>query len=110
MVSIAGDSIIGIIGSIVALGILIANIVFMVKASSELQNPNANVNLSKTFADVMIVINIVLAVLFGIYLIYNAYRIATSEQQRTAHKEKAKQFFLGSKAGALAKKPVPLPD
>ena len=80
MVSIKGNSVFGIIIAIVVLAVLIWNVVYI---DSVRRESATNTTLSKTAADVIFWVDIILIVLISLYLLYNIYVIFTSEHQRT---------------------------
>jgi len=97
MVSISGDSIIGIIASVIALVILIGNAVYLNSVVQELQSSTSTSNLSRTGAEFFFWVDIILAIGLGIYLIYNIWRVFTSQEQRAA----VTTYVTTSKAGAI---------
>lgn len=101
MVTIAGDSIIGIVGSIIAIVVFIGNAVYLNGVRQELQSGTSNSNLSRSGAEFFFFMDIILAIVFGIYLIYNIYRIFTTEEQRSFITQKATSFVTGSQAGTV---------
>jgi hypothetical protein len=86
MISVKGDSALGIVLAILVLAVLIWNVVYIYdirnKASSGL-----NANLSPTAANIILGIDIILIILVIIYLIYNLYVIFTTPGQRIAVEE-----------------------
>ena len=80
MVSIKGDSALGIVIAIIVLAVLIWNVVYIYGVRKELETTN-NLNLSKTAADLIFGIDIILIVIVGIYLIYNIFMIFTTKEQ-----------------------------
>lgn len=80
MVSVKGDSALGIVMAIIVLAVLIWNVVYIYGVRKELETTN-NLSLSKTAADIIFGIDIVLIVIVGIYLIYNIIVIFTTKEQ-----------------------------
>ena len=87
MASFSGDSIIGIAVSLILLVLLIANAVYLNAVREELNDPNSTAKLSKTGADVLFVINIILIIVMTMYLIYNMWRVFTTTEQRATVKK-----------------------
>jgi len=83
MVSFSGDSLLGIVVSIIVLVIVIGNAIYLDGVRKELDQPNSPVKLSKTGADVFYFIDIILAIAISIYLIYNLWRLFTTTDQRS---------------------------
>ena len=81
MVSIKGDSALGIIISLVILAVLIFNVIYVAGVRQELAS-NQDIKLSLIGADVIFAIDIVLIIFVGIYLIYNIWMIFTTGEQR----------------------------
>jgi hypothetical protein len=83
MVSVKGDSALGIVIAIIVLAVLIWNVVYIYGVRKELET-TSNLNLSLIAADIIFGIDIVLIVIVGIYLIYNMIVIFTTKEQITA--------------------------
>ena len=86
MVSVKGDSALGIVIAIIVLAVLIWNTVYIYGVLKELETTNS-LNLSKTAADIIFAIDIILIVIVGIYLIYNIIVIFTTKEQIATVKE-----------------------
>lgn len=101
MVSVAADSIIGIVGSIIAVAILIGNAIFINNIRQELEAGNIDSNIvSLSAANFFFFTDIILAIVFGIYLIYNIYRVFTNEERRTVVTERVRSFLPGARAAS----------
>lgn len=83
MVSVKGDSALGIVIAIIVLAVLIWNVVYIYGVRKELET-TSNLNLSITAADIIFGIDIILIVVVGIYLIYNMIVIFTTKEQIAA--------------------------
>lgn len=81
MVSISTDSAIGIIASLIVLGFLIANGIYLYNVIQALKVGTVNSNLSKTSAEALLAIDIILAIIVFIYLIYKIWRLVQSGRE-----------------------------
>ena len=97
MVSVKGDSALGIVIAIIVLAVLIWNVVYIGGVRKEIAS-GANLNLSKSAADIIFGIDIALILLVGIYLIYNIFIIATTKEQRTALQQKVVETTTKSRS------------
>jgi hypothetical protein len=100
MVSVRGDSALGIVVAIIVLAVLIWNVTYIGGVRRELAS-GSNLNLSKTAADIIFGIDIALILLVGIYLIYNIFIIITTNEQRAAIQQKVTETATKPRAGAL---------
>lgn len=98
MVSVKGDSALGVVLAIIVLAVLIWNIVYIGGVRKELAS-GANLNLSKTAADIIFGIDIALIILVGIYLVYNLFIIFTTKEQRTSIQQQVTETATKSRAG-----------
>ena len=108
MVSVKGDSALGIVIAIIVLAVLIWNVVYIYGVRKELETTNS-LNLSKTAADIIFGIDIILIIVVGIYLIYNIIVIFTTKEQIASVTEvvtKPLNFPLGKIQGTLNTAPA----
>lgn len=97
MVNFAGSSVLGIVVSLVAIGILIYNVIYVSAVRTALNEggPGIPTVLSATGANVLFWIDIGLIVLLSLYLIYNIFVIFTSKSDR----EKLRDALIRSQSG-----------
>ncbi len=92
MVSVKGSSVLGIIIAVVVLAVLIWNVVYISDVRKQLTS-GTNLTLSKTAADIIFWIDIILIIIIGIYIIYNIVIIFTTKELIGSFKQQTAETF-----------------
>lgn len=98
MVSVKGSSALGIIIAVIVLAVLIWNVVYISDVRKQLAS-GTSLTLSKTAADIIFWIDIILIVVIGIYLIYNIVIIFTTKEEIATFKQTTTEALTKSRAG-----------